>query len=223
MLRLFFFTEIVNKKGSRIMGMEFDLTKILNAAIFAADKHQGHIRKNKQRSPYITHPLLVAQAIYQIGGIQDTTILTAAILHDTIEDTDTTREEIREHFDDDVLSVVLEVTDNKSLPKLIRKRLQVSHAPELSYEARIVKLADKLINCGDILNDPPEYWPLKRRQDYIQWGADVIFRIRGTNPGLEAAFDKVMSRAERELNYQIKPFSSVNERPWGPEFKEGPK
>jgi guanosine-3',5'-bis(diphosphate) 3'-pyrophosphohydrolase len=197
----------------------FNLAKILDAIVFAAEKHQGDVRKNKQRSPYITHPLLVAQAIVQIGEIQETTILAAAILHDTIEDTDTTREEIKERFGEDILSIILEVTDDKTLPKMVRKRLQVAHAVELSHEARIVKLADKLINCRDILDDPPDYWPLKRRQDYIQWGADVVFRIRGTNQQLETAFDQLLARAERELDYQIKPFSSVNERPWGPDYK----
>ena len=195
-----------------------DLVKILDAAVFAAEKHQGDVRKNKQRSPYITHPLLVAEAILRIGEIQNVTILTAAILHDTIEDTETTTDDIRERFGEEVLSIILEVTDDKSLSKMVRKRLQVAHAPELSYEARIVKLADKLINCRDILNDPPEYWTQIRRQDYIQWGADVLYRIRGTNPQLEAAFDRVIARAEEELGYKIKPFETVNERPWGPEY-----
>ena len=195
-----------------------DLVKILDAAVFAAEKHQGDVRKNKQRSPYITHPLLVAEAILRIGEIQNVSILTAAILHDTIEDTETTTDDIRERFGEEVLSIILEVTDDKSLSKMVRKRLQVAHATELSYEARVVKLADKLINCRDILNDPPEYWTLKRRQDYIQWGADVLYRIRGTNPQLEAAFDRVIARAEKELDYQIKPFETVNERPWGPEY-----
>ena len=197
-----------------------DLVKILDAAVFAAEKHQGDVRKNKQRSPYITHPLLVAEAILRIGEIQNVTILTAAILHDTIEDTETTTDDIRERFGEEVLSIILEVTDDKSLSKMVRKRLQVAHATELSYEARVVKLADKLINCRDILNDPPEYWTLKRRQDYIQWGADVLYRIRGTNPQLEAAFDRVIARAEKELDYQIKPFETVNERPWGPGYQQ---
>ena len=201
------------------MDKEFNLAIILDAAVFAAEKHQGDVRKNKQRSPYITHPLLVAQVIAQIGEIQETAILAAAILHDTIEDTDTTREEIRERFGEDILSIVLEVTDDKTLPKMVRKRHQVAHAAGLSYEAKIVKLGDKLINCRDILNDPPDYWSLKRRQDYIQWGADVIFLIRGTNRQLEGAFDQVLARAEKELDYQIKPFTSVNDRPWGPEYK----
>jgi guanosine-3',5'-bis(diphosphate) 3'-pyrophosphohydrolase len=202
------------------MNEGLDFLTILDAAVFAAEKHQGQVRKNKPHSPYITHPLLVARAIYKIGNINDTTILTAAILHDTLEDTRTTEQEIADRFGEKVLSIVLEVTDDKSEEKMDRKRNQVIHAPDLSYEAKIVKLADKLINCGDILNDPPEDWPLERRQDYFQWGADVVENIRGTNSPLEAAFDQVLSEAQGRLNFKILPYESVNERPWGPNFRK---
>lgn len=203
------------------MNKALDLTEIFDAAVFAAEKHQGAVRKNSQHSPYITHPLLVSKAIYQIGKIEETTILAAAILHDTIEDTKTTRVEIKKRFGENVLSIVLEVTDDKSLPKMTRKGLQILHAPDLSYEARIVKLADKLVNCRDILNDPPEDWSLQRRQNYIQWGADVIYKIRGTNQGLESAFDQVMRSAEEELNYEIEPYSTIHRRMKGSEYLLG--
>jgi len=202
------------------MDEELDFLTILDAAVFAAEKHQGQVRKNKHHSPYITHPLLVARAIYEVGNIDDTRILTAAILHDTLEDTRTTEQEIADRFGDRVLSIVLEVTDDKSEEKMDRKRNQVIHAPDLSYEAKIVKLADKLINCRDILNDPPEDWPLERRRDYIQWGADVVENIRGTNCPLEAAFDQVLSEAQGRLNFKILPYESVDERPWGPNSSE---
>ena len=198
------------------MTKTLQLDKILDAAIFAAEKHQGHVRKNAAHSPYITHPLLVAQAINQIGGIKALDVLVAAILHDTIEDTPTTEAEIADRYGEDVLSIVLEVTDDKSLERMTRKRLQVEHAPMLSFEARLIKLGDKLVNCQDILNYPPEDWAMERRQNYIQWGADVIHQIRGTNPALEAAFDQVLRRAEAELDYEIQPFSSLDARPWGP-------
>jgi len=198
------------------MNEGLDFLTILDAAVFAAEKHQGQVRKNKHHSPYITHPLLVARAIYEVGIIDNTRILTAAILHDTLEDTRTTEQEIADRFGDKVLSIVLEVTDDKSEGKMTRKRNQVIHAPDLSNKAKIVKLADKLINCRDILNDPPEDWPLDRRRDYIQWGADVVENIRGTNSHLEAAFDQVLSEAEQRLNFKILPYESINERPWGP-------
>ena len=169
--------------------------------------------------PYITHPLAVAQAIVEIGYVTDHTILTAAILHDTIEDTGTENEEISHRFGDEILNIVLEVTDDKSLPKIERKRLQIEHAPELSYPARLIKLGDKIDNCRDILCDPPENWPLERMQEYIQWSADVLAQIRNTNNALESAFDELVKEAENELDFKVKGFDSINERPWAPHKK----
>jgi GTP diphosphokinase / guanosine-3',5'-bis(diphosphate) 3'-diphosphatase len=190
---------------------------IFEAAIFAACKHQGHIRKDALASPYITHPLTVAREIYATGKVDDPSILVAAILHDTLEDTKTTQDELRQQFGEDVLSIVLEVTDDKSLIKERRKQLQVIHAPQLSYAARIIKLADKLVNCRDILHMPPRDWSLVRRQEYIQWSADVLAQVRGVNPSLEAAFDKMAAQAEAELDFTLQSFDTVNQRPWGPE------
>ena len=192
---------------------EFD--QLMDAIIFAANKHQGQVRKDADHSPYITHPLAVSRAIAEIGGVGDTLVYKAAILHDTIEDTNTTEEEIRLRFGEEVLQVVLEVTDDKSLNKMERKQRQVMHAPNLSYPARIIKLADKIINCQDILKSPPEGWTLQRRRDYIQWGADVISQIRSTNEALEAAFDQIITEAEEILDFQVQPFDSIDQRPWG--------
>jgi GTP diphosphokinase / guanosine-3',5'-bis(diphosphate) 3'-diphosphatase len=193
------------------------LDAILTAAIFAACKHQGQVRKDELASPYITHPLSVAREIYATGKVDDQPILVAAILHDTLEDTETTQDELQQHFGEDVLSIVLEVTDDKTLNKARRKQRQVIHAPQLSYAARIIKLADKLVNCRDILHMPPRDWTLVRRQEYIQWAADVLTQIRGTNPPLEEAFDKMAAEAEAELNFTLQPFDTVNQRPWGSE------
>ena len=193
------------------------LDAIFEAAIFATCKHQGHVRKDEHASPYITHPLTVAREIYTVGEVHDQKILVAAILHDTLEDTQTTKDELQNLFGEDVLSIVLEVTDDKSLKKERRKQLQVIHAPQLSYAARIIKFADKLVNCRDILHIPPRDWTLVRRQEYIQWAADVLAQIRGTNPPLEGAFDKLAAEAESKLNFSLQPFDTVNQRPWGPE------
>ena len=193
-----------------------ELNQIFNAVIFAAKKHQGQVRKDKSRSPYVTHPVLVAQTLLEIGGVTESNILVAALLHDTIEDTSTTREQVRTNFGEDVLSLVLEVTDDKSLEKMERKRLQVLHAPHLSSRAKLIKLADKLTNCQDILFSPPRDWPLKRRQEYIQWGADVVSQMRGTNSGLEAAFDQVLADAQEQLGFAVQPFTTINQRPWAP-------
>ena len=188
---------------------------ILAAAIFAAEKHRDQIRKDHRGSPYITHPLAVAQILWEIGDIQETNTLLAAILHDTLEDTPTTQAEIAHHFGEIVLAIVLEVSDDKSLPRMERKRRQVLHAPELSRPARLVKLGDKLANCSDVLESPPNGWDLIRRQEYVQWSADVIAQIRGVNPPLERAFDAVIHEAETELHFQVQPFETIHQRPWG--------
>ncbi len=193
------------------------MDELFDAIIFATKKHQGQVRKGAKHLPYITHPLAVAQLIVGIGKVNDRDTLTAAILHDTIEDTITTPEEISKLFGEEVLSIVLEVSDNKSLPREVRKKLQVEHAPQLSYPARLIKWGDKIDNCRDILNDPPEDWSLKRLQNYIQWGFDVLAKIRGTNAPLESTFDKLVRKAEKELEFKIKEFGSINERPWAPE------
>jgi guanosine-3',5'-bis(diphosphate) 3'-pyrophosphohydrolase len=198
------------------MTQEPALVQIFAAIIFAAQKHQGQVRKDNDQSPYITHPLLVAQTLWEIGGVRDAQTLIAAILHDTIEDTKTTHAEVREAFGEEILEIVLEVSDNKSLEKIMRKRLQVEHAPELSHPARLIKLGDKLVNCRDILEHPPSDWPLVRRRNYIQWGADVVAQIRGTNEPLEKAFDQVLDDAQAQLDFSIQPFSTITERPWGP-------
>jgi guanosine-3',5'-bis(diphosphate) 3'-pyrophosphohydrolase len=198
------------------MNQEQAIHRILEAAIFAADKHQGQVRKDNDRMPYITHPLQVAQTLCVVGGVSDPQTLIAAILHDTIEDTHTNHQEVQEAFGEQILEIVLEVSDNKSLEKMTRKRLQVEHAPKLSLPARLIKLGDKLVNCQDILNNPPRNWDLPRRREYIQWAADVLAQIRGTNSGLESAFDRMLSRAEEDLDFTIQPFNTVSERPWGP-------
>jgi len=198
------------------MAESINLDAILNAINFAVLKHHGQVRKDECASPYITHPLSVAREIYTTGKLTDQNLLLAAILHDTLEDTHTSAEEIEASFGNDVLTIVFEVTDDKSLDKALRKRLQVMHAAELSYPARVLKLADKLVNCRDILHTPPKKWSLKRRQDYLQWAADVIAQIRHTNPHLEAAFDHLLAEAETHLGFHLEPFETVHTRPWGP-------
>ena len=116
-------------------------------------------------------------------------------------------------FGEIVLAIVLEVSDDKSLPRMERKRRQVLHAPELSRPARLVKLGDKLANCSDVLESPPNGWDLIRRQEYVQWSADVIAQIRGVNPPLERAFDAVIHEAETELHFQVQPFETIHQRP----------
>jgi GTP diphosphokinase / guanosine-3',5'-bis(diphosphate) 3'-diphosphatase len=162
---------------------------VLRAAAFAAQKHRNQRRKDVDASPYINHPLALAAVLADEGGIDDAVTLAAALLHDTVEDTETTAQELASTFGAEVASVVMEVTDDKRLPKPERKRLQVEHAATMSDRAQLVKLADKICNLRDVAGSPPADWPLERRQAYFDWAKQVVDRLRGVHPGLEAVFD----------------------------------
>lgn len=175
------------------------INKLLEAASFAAQRHTGHYRKGSDKQPYINHPLEVANLLANIGNVSDVDILIAAILHDTVEDVGVTKAEIEERFGGRVAGFVMEVTDDKSLPKPERKRLQVVHAQHLSPEAKQIKLADKISNITDITNHPPEWWTLDRRCEYIEWGENVVRGLRGSNPPLENVFDETVEIARQKL------------------------
>lgn len=176
-----------------------NLKKLLRAASFAAKKHTGQHRKGEAAEPYINHPLEVVNLIANVGGVEETDILTAALLHDTVEDCGVTREEIAEMFGERVAGYVMEVTDDKSLPKAERKRLQVEHAPNLSRGAKIIKLGDKISNINDITNSPPAGWSVHRRLEYIDWGVSVVDGLRGVNEPLEAHFDSLAAKAREAV------------------------
>lgn len=157
---------------------------------FAAHKHRAQRRKDKEASPYINHPIALADVLANEGGVDDPVALSAAVLHDTIEDTETTYEELRERFGKEIADVVMEVTDDKLLEKAERKQRQVVHAPHLSQRAKLVKLADKICNLRDIASNPPANWPLERKREYYDWAKRVIDGLRGAHPGLERIFDR---------------------------------
>ena len=172
------------------------LGTFVKAVAFAADKHRKQKRKDADASPYINHPIALADVLANEGGVTDLTVLCAAVLHDTVEDTQTTPQELATLFGEKVAGIVMEVTDDKSLDKQVRKRLQIEHAPHLSHEARLVKLADKICNLRDILASPPAGWPAERKQDYFDWAAAVVAGMRGAHPGLEARFDALIARRD---------------------------
>ena len=171
--------------------------EILRAAHFAADKHRDQRRKNRESSPYINHPIEVAETLARVGEVSDLAALQAALLHDTIEDTETTAAELEQAFGPEVRDLVLEVTDDKSLRKPERKRAQIDHAPDLSDRAKMIKLADKICNVGDMLHAPPADWSLQRKLEYLSWSEAVVAGCRGANAALEARFDEVLSKARR--------------------------
>jgi len=166
-----------------------DVARLIKAADFAAFKHRRQRRKDAEASPYINHPLALARVLKLEAGVGELDVLVAAILHDTVEDTETTVEELEREFGHAVAAIVAEVTDDKNLPKPDRKRLQVEHAPHISHQAKLVKLADKICNLRDVLDAPPSHWPMERRRAYFEWARAVIDGMRGVHPGLEHLFD----------------------------------
>ncbi|HEX6126243.1 MAG TPA: HD domain-containing protein [Pyrinomonadaceae bacterium] len=176
------------------------LSKVLSAASFAADKHKNQKRKGSDGQPYINHPLEVASTLVNDGAIDDIDVIVAGILHDTVEDCDVTFEELEAQFGQRVAGLVREVTDDKSLPKAERKRLQVEHAPHLSHGAKQIKLADKISNIRDVTLNPPADWPVERRREYVQWGENVVAGLRGANPKLEKLFDQTVAEARLKLS-----------------------
>jgi GTP diphosphokinase / guanosine-3',5'-bis(diphosphate) 3'-diphosphatase len=177
-----------------------NLNKLLEAASFAAKKHRYQKRKGSDAEPYINHPLEVANLLANVGKVSDYDILIAAILHDTIEDTETTPEELTGRFGEKVCGYVLEVTDDKSLPKQVRKQLQIEHAPHLSEGAKIIKLCDKISNITDVTKNPPHDWSQERRLEYVVWGEKVVAGLRGVNENLENYFDELAEIAKRKFS-----------------------
>ena len=166
----------------------------VKAVAFAADKHRTQCRKDADASPYINHPIALANVLANEGGVTDVVVLSAAVLHDTIEDTNTTAEELTAIFGAKITATVLDVTDDKSLDKHVRKQRQIEHAPHISKEAKLVKLADKICNLRDILASPPADWSPERKQGYFDWAAKVVAGVRGVHPELEAVFDGLLAR-----------------------------
>jgi GTP diphosphokinase / guanosine-3',5'-bis(diphosphate) 3'-diphosphatase len=168
-----------------------DLGLVLRAAQFAANKHKDQRRKDVKATPYINHPINLAEVLHTDGGVRDPVVIAAALLHDTIEDTETTYDELRGVFGTEVADVVVEVTDVKFLAADSRKRLQVAKAGRASERARQVKLADKICNLRDILARPPAGWSSARQQKYFDWAKQVVDQARGVNPKLERMFDRL--------------------------------
>jgi (p)ppGpp synthase/HD superfamily hydrolase len=154
--------------------MNKSVALVLRAAAFAADKHRHQRRKDHARTPYINHPLAVARVLAEEGGVKDPQILAAAILHDTLEDTETTPKELQREFGARVAALVSEVTDDKSLPKQRRKQLQIDYAPMKSKGAALIKVADKICNLRDLRDSPPTHWTVERRRNYTHWALRVI-------------------------------------------------
>ena len=180
-------------------GAESDLARLLAAADFAARKHRDQRRKSAGAPPYVNHTIAVAHLLATVGGVTDVAVLMAALLHDTLEDTDATAAELDAAFGSDVRRLVEEVSDDRRLASDERKRLQVERAALLSPRAKLVRLADKICNVRDIARTPPVGWSRERRAAYFAWTARVVERLRGSHAALEAAYDAALAEAERAL------------------------
>ena len=176
-----------------------DLSIVLEAAAFAADKHRMQRRKDAEASPYINHPLALAHLLANEAGITDPVVLASALLHDTVEDTETSIEELRDAFGPEIAAIVAEVTDDKKLAPEVRKRHQVEKAASKSDAAKLVKLADKTCNLRDIAVTPPADWSAERRREYFEWAREVVAGLGGVSPSLEAAFDEAYEAGMRSL------------------------
>jgi len=178
---------------------------VIEAIEFAANQHLGQFRKGRKQSAYINHPIQVMGVLIRHRE-NDSGLLKAAALHDVIEDTAKTREELEDlsqtiesEFGKEVLKVVHEVSDDKNLPFLERKRLQIINTPQLSPHAKKIKIADKTCNIMDMMNDPPTQWSTERKVEYLRWAEQVIQGARGVNPALEAYFDQILGQARRQF------------------------
>jgi GTP diphosphokinase / guanosine-3',5'-bis(diphosphate) 3'-diphosphatase len=187
---------------------------LLRALTFAADKHRYQRRKgvppeqqdvpskpggSDRRTPYINHPIAVAELLAGAGGMTDEPLLLAAVLHDTVEDTQTTFEELEREFGADVAGLVRELTDDKSLDYQTRKRLQIEHAAHASARGKLLKIADKTCNLRDLVTHPPVGWDVARKQTYVEWSDAVVRNCRGGSAGLDAAFDAALAAARESL------------------------
>ncbi|XP_078480748.1 LOW QUALITY PROTEIN: guanosine-3',5'-bis(diphosphate) 3'-pyrophosphohydrolase MESH1-like [Lampetra planeri] len=179
--------------------MNSDAVLLLEAVNFAAEKHRNQRRKDPEGTPYINHPIGSSKNSSHEGGITDIEALQAALLHDTVEDTDTTPAELEAKFGAIVARIVQEVTDDKSLPKQERKRLQVEHASHCSHQAKLVKLADKLYNLRDLNRCTPVGWTAERVQEYFVWSSEVVKGLKGTNSALENKLEVLFNRRGVQL------------------------
>ncbi|XP_075934738.1 guanosine-3',5'-bis(diphosphate) 3'-pyrophosphohydrolase MESH1 [Anarhichas minor] len=179
--------------------MNSDAVLLLETVNFAAEKHRNQRRKDPEETPYINHPIGVARILSHEGGVTDIEVLQAALLHDTVEDTDTSLAELEATFGTIVARIVEEVTDDKSLPKHERKRQQVEHAAHCSCQAKLVKLADKLYNLRDLNRSTPAGWTAERVQEYFVWAREVVRGLRGTNSVLEQKLEELFRQRGVQL------------------------
>lgn len=176
-----------------------DTTALLHAVRFAAEMHRDHRRKGRIAAPYINHPIAVAEQLAEAGLEANIELLVAAVLHDVVEDTETSFEEVEQRFGARVASIVREVTDDKSLAEAERKDHTVRHIAGKSEEAQLLKLSDLIANVYDVIHHPPD-WSNNRKCRYFDWGEQVANAVRGVHPELEKRLGELLAEGRRSLN-----------------------
>lgn len=172
---------------------------VVKAVLFCSEKHVSQRRKGAAQEPYINHLTEVASLVASATGGEDVNLIAAAYLHDTLEDTATTFDELVEQFNDDIARLVSEMTDNKSLPKQRRKELQVENASKKSKRAQVIKLADKISNLRSLAASPPADWEADRREEYVNWARAVCGQLKGNNAWLDEQFEKAAAEARASI------------------------
>ena len=179
------------------MNNSHDIGLLIRAVEFAARKHRMQRRKDTDASPYINHPIALMYVLCIDGGVCEPAVLAAAALHDTIEDTETTMEELRKEFGEKIADLVAQMTDDKALPKDERKRLQIAHAHQMSREGAMIKLADKISNLRDVAATPPIGWSLTRQAEYFDWAKAVVDGLPLVSEKLLSLFDAAYTARPR--------------------------
>jgi (p)ppGpp synthase/HD superfamily hydrolase len=180
-----------------------DLALVTRAADFAARAHTAQHRKGLAKEPYVNHLTEVAALLAEAVGDDDADLIAAAYLHDTLEDTATVYEDLVAQFGVEVAKLVAEVTDDKSLQKTERKRLQVETVAKKSARAQLLKIADKTSNLRSLVASPPAGWSKMRLLEYIEWAEAVVSQVRGSNAVLDAAFAAALDTARREISAKV--------------------
>jgi guanosine-3',5'-bis(diphosphate) 3'-pyrophosphohydrolase len=175
------------------------LRLVSEAAELAARRHNGMARKGRGNEPYINHLAEVANLLATATSGSDAELVAAGWLHDTIEDTETTREELARNFSERVASLVVECTDDMNLPKAERRRLQIAHAPHKSSGAKLIKIADKISNIGARIHPDPSADERDDLADYTNWAEQVVAGCRGGNAWLDQTFDQTVNLARSSL------------------------
>jgi (p)ppGpp synthase/HD superfamily hydrolase len=170
---------------------------LARAFLFAAGRHAAQRRKGRAAEPYVNHLAEVADLVARATEGRDPALVAAALLHDVVEDTGTSSEEIEAAFGADIAGIVGECTDDKRLPKAERKRLQVIHAAGKSPRAKCVKLADKTSNLRALAASPPADWQPERIDQYVAWARQVAAGLLPVEAWLDAEFEAAARAVER--------------------------